>query len=231
MALSAAMVAELVHAGLTGDALIAACERLEIASKPAVKSNAQRQAEWRCRQAEKRNENNVTSVTDRNENNARNVTPVTPSRDIQNAPTHAEPEPNITTYPTTSEAKASSVEPQPIAKPKSDRAASIAALAVVVGQERAVAVVDHRAKLKKPLTPYAAGRLAASLGQAPDPRAAADEMIERGWQGWKAEWGGRSQGPPRQVRGDAILRGLEEIEDLANQRFGSNVQPFPRIAG
>lgn len=54
----------------------------------------------------------------------------------EDAPTHAEPEPNITTYPTTSEAKASSVEPQPadlpltgelllpIAKPKPPPSAS-----------------------------------------------------------------------------------------------------------
>ena len=47
MSLSAAVIRELVAAGVTGDALVAACERIEAASKPARMSGAERTAKWR----------------------------------------------------------------------------------------------------------------------------------------------------------------------------------------
>ena len=99
-------IRDMLAKGIPVEQALLAAEVME-ASLSGPKSNAQRQAEWRAREKAKRNENNES-----NENNE-NVTFVTASREIENAPTHAEPEPNITTYPTTSEAKASSVEPQP----------------------------------------------------------------------------------------------------------------------
>ena len=63
------------------------------------------------------------------------------------------------------------------------------ALRIVLDERRASAVVDHRAKLRKPLTAYAARLLAGRLAKARDgPNAAADRMIERGWIGYRPEW-------------------------------------------
>lgn len=114
----------------------------------------------------------------------------------------------------------------PIAKPKSANAECLTELGRVLDPSHAQAVVDHRNRLRKPMTPHAASLLANSFAQAPDPNAAADEMIERGWLGWKPGWGGRSQGPPGRVRENSLLVGIEEIEG-----FGSNVQHFPRLTG
>jgi hypothetical protein len=50
MSLSAAVVAELVAAGLSGEALVSACARIEAAGKPARSSAAERQARYRERQ-------------------------------------------------------------------------------------------------------------------------------------------------------------------------------------
>ena len=94
----------MMAAGFTLEQALLAIEKMDEAKRGSAKSNAERQAEFRARQKAARNA--VTS-------NESNVTSVTPSRDIQNAPTHAEPEPNKTSSPTTSEAIASSVEPQP----------------------------------------------------------------------------------------------------------------------
>lgn len=80
------------------------------------------------------------------------------------------------------------------------------------------------------MTPHAAALLAGNLAQAPDPNAAADEMISRGWLAWKPDWGRGSQGPPSQPRRNTALEGLDELE----RRFtnGQQQQPTPlRIAG
>lgn len=61
-------------------------------------------------------------------------------------------------------------------------------LAAVLDAEHVEAVLEHRQKLRKPLTAYAAKQLASSLAQCPDPNAAADEMVESGWLKVKPEW-------------------------------------------
>lgn len=58
----------------------------------------------------------------------------------------------------------------------------------VLDAERAAAVVEHRQRIKKPLTPRAARLLANSLSKAPDANAAADTMIEKGWQSFELAW-------------------------------------------
>lgn len=87
--------------------------------------------------------------------------------------------PSDTTYPQT---------PQPLAakKPKAEDPCKI--LETVLSPEIASGVVDHRRKLKKPLTALAAQGLAtafAATGHADD---AARMMVERGWQGFKPKW-------------------------------------------
>lgn len=61
-------------------------------------------------------------------------------------------------------------------------------LETVLDAERASAVVDHRKRLRKPLTAHAAKLLAEKLKQCADPNFAADTMIANGWQGFEPEW-------------------------------------------
>lgn len=217
------MIDAMIAADLTREQM-AALLKIELAKEQARKEARRAGNAERQRRFKERKGNALLALSGVSET----LPSVTASRDIQNPPTHAEPEPNKTTYPTTSEAKASSVEPPIVAKPKSDRAGCIEALSAVLSPSRAIAVVEHRAKLRKPLTPHAAALLAKSLSQARDPDAAADEMIERGWQGWRSDWGRDSRAPPpRQAKRNSLLDGLDEIE----RRFAPNVQQFPRIAG
>lgn len=65
----------------------------------------------------------------------------------------------------------------------------------VLDEARSAAVVEHRQRLRKPLTAYAASKLAEQFANCPDPNAAADAMITNGWQGFKSEWMDRSNGP------------------------------------
>lgn len=64
----------------------------------------------------------------------------------------------------------------------------LAALGAVLDAEHASAVLDHRKTKKCALTVFAAKLLAKQFALCPDPNAAAEEMIIRGWQGFKAEW-------------------------------------------
>jgi uncharacterized protein YdaU (DUF1376 family) len=63
------------------------------------------------------------------------------------------------------------------------------ALCGVIGEELATAIVDHRKRLRKPLTPFAAELLAKSLSECANPRSSAKTMIERGWMTIKPGWG------------------------------------------
>lgn len=60
----AAAIRGMLAAGLTVEQALVAVEQMEQAKKSAAKSNAQRQAEWRAREAVKRNESNARNVTD-----------------------------------------------------------------------------------------------------------------------------------------------------------------------
>ena len=62
------------------------------------------------------------------------------------------------------------------------------ALLTVLTDEWAEAVLDHRQKLRKPLTAKAAEMLAKAFDATGDPNGAAEMMISRGWQGFKLDW-------------------------------------------
>ena len=62
------------------------------------------------------------------------------------------------------------------------------ALLNVLTDEWAEAVLDHRQKLRKPLTAKAAEMLAKAFDATGDPNGAAEMMISRGWQGFKLDW-------------------------------------------
>lgn len=68
------------------------------------------------------------------------------------------------------------------------RHAILDALLTVLDEEHALAVLDHRKTKKCALTAFAAKLLAKQFALCPDPDAAAEEMIIRGWTGFKAEW-------------------------------------------
>lgn len=68
------------------------------------------------------------------------------------------------------------------------RHAILDALLASLDEEHALAVLDHRKTKKCALTAFAAKLLAKQFALCPDPNAAAEEMIIRGWTGFKAEW-------------------------------------------
>lgn len=80
--------------------------------------------------------------------------------------------------------KTSNLEIEPQKKEISPRAA----LASVLDDDRAKAVVEHRQRIRKPLTAHAASLLAKKFSQCPDPNAAADAMVSNGWQGFDPAW-------------------------------------------
>ena len=64
----------------------------------------------------------------------------------------------------------------------------------VLDASHAAAVIDHRQRIKHPLTAYAAKLLAGKFAKCPNPNAAADAMVANGWQGFEGSWmQGRSE--------------------------------------
>src|SRR5690606_31679704 len=77
---------------------------------------------------------------------------------------------------------------------------AVSALQVVLSETLAKAVVEHRQRIKKPLTVHAAHLLAKRLSEAPSagftPEQAANLMIEKGWQSIEVDWLSRCKPPP-----------------------------------
>lgn len=61
-------------------------------------------------------------------------------------------------------------------------------LSQVLDQDHSQAIIEHRNKIKKPLSERAANLLANELRKCASPNEAADEIILRGWTGFKADW-------------------------------------------
>lgn len=61
-------------------------------------------------------------------------------------------------------------------------------LSPVLGEELAKDVISHRKGLKCPLTPRGAKALLKQYEMTGNPIEAAEEHLNRGWQGFKAEW-------------------------------------------
>lgn len=62
------------------------------------------------------------------------------------------------------------------------------ALASVLDAEHAAAFCEHRQRLRKPLTTFAAKLIAKKLAQVPDPNAGIEMAIERAWLGFEPSW-------------------------------------------
>ena len=58
----------------------------------------------------------------------------------------------------------------------------------VLDEQHAEAVIEHRQRIKSPLTAHAAQLLAGKFGKCPHPNEAADVMICNGWRGFEPSW-------------------------------------------
>jgi len=94
--------------------------------------------------------------------------------------------------------------------------------------DSADAVLAHRKAMRRPLTGRAAQLLAKGFLATADPNAAADMMIERGWQGFKPEWFDnerRSNGQGnRQGKGSIVEAGRRLTERLVAAERDRDVQ-------
>ncbi len=90
------------------------------------------------------------------------------------------------------------------------------ALEAVLDPEHAAAIIDHRKGKKSPLTAFAAKLLAKQFALCPDPNAAAEEMILRGWTGFKADW----------LRKSAKATGRRTVFDVAAEKFNGSESVF-----
>lgn len=93
-------------------------------------------------------------------------------------------------------------------------------LEAVIDSERAAAVIEHRQRIRKPLTAHAADLLARKLARCPDPNAAADAMVANGWQGFEPEWLEQRQQP----RGSPSQR-KPSISDLLRDMTTNSESP------
>ncbi len=71
----------------------------------------------------------------------------------------------------------------------------------VLDADRADAVLEHRSRLRRPLTERSARLLAGKFAAAENANSAADAMIAHGWQGFEPDWvkarpNGNATGPP-----------------------------------
>lgn len=94
----------------------------------------------------------------------------------------------------------------------------------VLGSKLSKAILDHRQKLRKPLSRYAAQLLAAKFAKTEDPNAAARMMIERGWQGFEAEWMPNQNQPRGSPAKPSALDALDATI-LEMERRNGNGQP------
>jgi hypothetical protein len=114
-------------------------------------------------------------------------------------------------------------------EPQEKKETPLSRLRAVLDEERARAVIDHRQRLRKALTERAAKMLAAELAKFPDPNAAADRMILKGWQtidvAWPEAWPGAAQpraGPQPKSRGvGGVFDDLVETMENGRQNEGA----------
>lgn len=102
-------------------------------------------------------------------------------------------------------------------------------LVAVLDEERAGAVIEHRQRLRKPLTERAAKMLAADLSKFPDPNAAADRMILKGWLTIDVSWGDgpMARAGPAPPKRNAALDAADALMEKFNAVSPSQTEPSP----
>lgn len=92
----------------------------------------------------------------------------------------------------------------------------LSVLSQVVSEERAKAFIEHRKKLRKPMTVHAARLAISELRKMPDPAASVDQSIMNGWAGvFPVKAGNQNQGPRSSIL-DQIRR--EEARAAGGER-------------
>ncbi len=122
------------------------------------------------------------------------------------------------------------------APPKSKFPSPKEILSEVLSEKTAADVVAHRKALRKPLTPRAAELLAKTLAGSGDAERAAATMIERGWQGYRADWDvarpNARAGPARGGNGFAALAvELARNEREQHQQTRRDFEVVPLLPG
>lgn len=166
----AALIADLVRAGVDPDLIGRVADAL--AGQPAMTARQERNRRYYERKASEKRLNSDDQDGEASESvlkrlNSDALAPFPPSLD-KNPPPHPPKKLN----------------PSPLTPQQSPREALLA----VLDDERAGAVIEHRQRIRKPLTAHAAKLLAGKLAQAADPNSAADTMIANGWQGFEPAW-------------------------------------------
>lgn len=145
---------------------------------------------------------------------------------------------NAQHVPNSSKASVEQVRPTFNQEPTSETSSEVKRvprdeLLTVLDAERSEAIIEHRAKLRKPLSLRAAKLLAANFAKWHDPNEAADAMVRNGWQGFEPEWmqsRQRSHAPPDKPkkvtiasmwRDEARKRGIlpDDTPDTINGRL------------
>lgn len=124
-------------------------------------------------------------------------------------------------------------EPYKSSSLRSDDSAAKAAptakteLASVLDDTHVKAVIDHRSKIRKPLTAHAAHLLAGKFAQCADPNAAADAMVANGWQGFEPDWlatRSTARAPPPQQQQSMLDYLKEETRRLKDEEDARTIE-------
>lgn len=191
-----AIIDAMLAAGCTAEQLAAVVKAQEAERERIADEKRARDAERQRRHRLSRNVT-VTSVMSQDET----VTPF-PSPEVFPRTPFPNPNPNPE-IPSKKEPKGS------------QKGSPFEALSAVLRVETARAVVEHRQRIRKPLTAHAAELLARKFAQCPDPNAAADAMVVNGWQGFDPSWlnrpNARGSPPSKPTYTDAANEIIEEI--------------------
>ncbi|RJP45465.1 hypothetical protein C4587_00785 [Candidatus Parcubacteria bacterium] len=215
----AAAARAMLDSGATAEQIVAMVERAEDIKREKTRaSNAERQRRFRANNSRNdvtRDSVTVTdvtrdAVTDAEPYIARAGAPVC-SNDFSNEKSKLD-----TPLPSEGHPQAK--------KPKAPTPLEI--LSEVVSEKTAADVIAHRKALRKPLTPRAAELLAKSLVASGDAERAAATMIERGWQGYRADWDvpNSRAGPTQQFPGTKKTEFMAFYEQLCEDTKGYGKQ-------
>lgn len=215
MTLPAAVLDAMLEAGCTAEQIVAAvkaaAQEQDARTARRREADAIRKRRQREREAVRHDMSRGQSVT-----NADDADTVSPKKETSPTP------PKEKTTPSRSETNVSSKTPRQ-------------ALEVVLDSSRAGQVIDHRQRIRKPLTVRAAELLAGQFAECPDPNAAADAMVLNGWQGFKPEWMDRQQSrgsPPRtssSALADSAARLAQSMRSADEIRSGSRSGSIPAL--
>jgi uncharacterized protein YdaU (DUF1376 family) len=103
----------------------------------------------------------------------------------------------------------------------------------VIDPNRAKALVDHRKRIGKPMTPRAAELMAGKLARCPDPNAAADAIVANGWQGFEPEWltNRSARAGPGERPVDHLIDSLVADMDYANANAPAEIEGYQAPSG